>query len=95
MGRELIASVIEKLMADAEQQMPDISPDLKKHHGRFLGWSGFFAGAGTGAWMGSGVGIAAGPLGAIAGTLPGAIVGGIIGFFALEKMGINITDEED
>jgi hypothetical protein len=91
----MLEPVIDKLISEAESQMPTITDDLEsKNFKKEGGWGGILVGAAAGAKMGAGLGIAGGPLGAIAGTIPGAVVGGIIGYFSGEKIGSTITAEE-
>ncbi len=90
-----ISAAIEKMIDEARASIPEVPADLAKTYKRAGGWGGLAAGALAGLKIGGGMGIAAGPAGAIAGTIPGAIIGGLIGFFAGEKVGANLVDEDE
>ena len=91
----MLQPVIEKLICEAEGNMPSISPELDSdNYGKQGGWGGIAIGMAAGAKLGAGVGIAAGPAGAIAGTIPGAIIGAVVGYFSGEKVGAQFEATE-
>ena len=73
---EFVDQEIDRLIAEAEKQIPTIPADLDRNYEAAGGWTGLTAGAALGGKVGAGLGIAGGPLGAIAGTIPGLIIGG-------------------
>ncbi len=84
---DLLRPVVDKLLRETAEQMPDIPAELHRDYAGWGRWGGFTGGAVVGAKAGAGVGLAMGPLGAIAGTVPGALIGGIIGYFSGENAG--------